>query len=287
MAPFERDPDELREIYMRRVSAGLKRGGMIGVGVIVLGLLLVISLAKGYVPAGHVGVLTQFGKVTDRVLPEGTRPIWPWLVNQRMSVRTQELKEKASVPSNEGLIVTLDTSLLLHLDPQHANDVFRKLGPNYLNVVVEPSLRSAIRSVTASHNANALYTGEREMVANQIQETLMKSLGGRGIVVENVLLREVQLPKMLADAIEAKQKAEQEALRMQFVLQREQQEAERKRIEAGGIRDFQRIVAQGISQQLLTWKGIEATEHLAESNNSKVVVIGSGRNGLPIILGGQ
>lgn len=285
MTPFERDDDELREIYMRKVRAHMPRAAGLLLAVVVLVIVLLLSLA--YVPAGHVGVLVQFGRVTDRVLPEGTHLAWPWLVNYRLSVRTQELKETASVPSNEGLIVTLDTSLLFRLSNEHAHEVFRTVGPRFVNVVIEPNLRSAIRSVTSAHNANALYTGERERVAQQIEEELAKELEPRGIVVESVLLRDVKLPAMLAKAIEAKQQAEQDALRMNFVLQKEQQEAERKRIEAGGIRDFQRIVAQGISQQLLTWKGIEATQKLAESSNAKVVVIGSGRNGLPLILGGQ
>jgi regulator of protease activity HflC (stomatin/prohibitin superfamily) len=112
-----------------------------------------------------------------------------------------------------------------------------------------------------------------------------KELGARGIVIERVLLRDIQLPSTLRAAIEAKQQAEQESLAMSFRLQKERQEADRKRIEAEGIRDFQRTVAQGINQQLLTWKGIEATEKLADSKNTKVVVIGSGKEGLPLILG--
>lgn len=287
MAPFDRDPDEMREIYMRRVSASLKRGGLVTVGVIVLGLLLVISLAKGYVPAGHVGVLTQFGAVTDRVLSEGTRPIWPWMVNNRLSVRFQELKETAVVPSEEGLLVTLEVSLRYKLDSARAAEVFREIQQPYQDTLVVPNLRSAIRSVTSAYSYNALYTGEREAVAREITQNLRTALEPRGVTVDQLLLRDIKLPPMVKQAIEAKQQAEQEALRMQFILQREQQEAERKRIEAGGIRDFQRIVAQGISQQLLTWKGIEATQKLAESTNAKVVVIGSGKDGLPIILGGQ
>ncbi|MFQ5777309.1 MAG: prohibitin family protein [Terriglobia bacterium] len=285
MAAYGRDPNEMREIYMKKMQAMMPK--TLGLLVVVVVLVVVFLASLAYVPAGHVGVLVQFGKVTDRVLPEGTHLAWPWLVNRRMSVRTQELKEKASVPSSEGLIVTLDTSLLYRLEASSANEVFRSLGPNYLQVVVEPNLRSAIRSVTAAHSANALYTGEREKVALQIEEELKGELDQRGIVVERVLLRDVKLPQMLATAIEAKQQAEQQALQMSFVLQKEKQEADRKRIEAAGIRDFQRIVAQGISQQLLTWKGIEATEKLAASSNAKVVVIGSGRGGLPIILGGQ
>ena len=123
------------------------------------------------------------------------------------------------------------------------------------------------------------------MVAKQIFEQLTRELGRRGIVVENVLLRDIQLPPTLRSAIESKQQAEQESLAMSFRLQRERQEAERKRIEAQGISDFQQIVAKGISPQLLEWKGIEATETLAKSPNAKVIVIGSGKNGLPLILG--
>src|SRR5207245_8827707 len=118
----------------------------------------------------------------------------------------------------------------------------------------------------------------------KIQDELGRVLGPRGIVVENILLRDIQLPAMRKSSIEAKQQAEQDALRMTFVLQKEKQEAERKRIEAQGIADFQRIVAQGISPQLLEWKGIEATEKLASSTNSKVIMIGSPRTGLPIIF---
>ena len=121
----------------------------------------------------------------------------------------------------------------------------------------------------------------------QIEDELKAQLGPRGVIVENVLLRDVQLPAMLKTSIEAKQQAEQDALRMNFILQKEKQEAERKRIEAQGIADFQKIVAQGISAQLLEWKGIEATEKLATSPNSKVVVVGNSKNGLPLVLAPQ
>jgi regulator of protease activity HflC (stomatin/prohibitin superfamily) len=143
---------------------------------------------------------------------------------------------------------------------------------------------AAIRAATSSHSANALYTNARELVQDQIQKDLTSQLELRGIIVENVLLRDVQLPAMLKGSIEAKQQAEQDALRMSFILQKEKQEAERKRIEAQGISDFQRIVATGISAQLLEWKGIEATEKLAASNNTKIVVIGNPKNGLPLVL---
>lgn len=285
MSALYDEPEEIPEFFRKKMrTAGRRAGATFGL-LIVLGLALVSSLA--YVPAGHVGVLSLFGRVTGDVLPEGTHVVNPLKRNIVLSVRTQELQEQASVPSQEGLLVTLDTSLLFRLDGVKADAVYRTIGPDYVEVVVVPNLRSAIRAVTAANSANALYTGQREMVAQRIAEELKRELDPRGVVIESVLLRDVQLPPMVRQSIEAKQQAEQEALRMSFVLEREKQEAERKRIEAAGISDFQRIVAQGISQQLLTWKGIEATEKLAGSSNAKVVVIGSGSSGLPLILGNQ
>ncbi|MFB3917883.1 MAG: prohibitin family protein [Terriglobales bacterium] len=266
------------------VSGGrVLRGAGVVVGIVVL--LIAVWMSIAYVPAGHVGVLTLFGRVTGEVLPEGTHLVNPFKVNHTMSVRTQTIKEAASVPSNEGLLITMDTSLLFRLDASRAADVYQKIGPRYADIVVEPNLRSAIREVTASHSANALYSGEREKVAQEINAQLTRELGKRGLIVENILLRDIQLPPALKQSIEAKQQAEQESLAMSFRLQKEKQEAERKRIEAQGIRDFQQTVSQGISPALLEWKGIEATETLAKSANTKVVVIGNPKNGLPLILG--
>jgi regulator of protease activity HflC (stomatin/prohibitin superfamily) len=258
---------------------------LIGLGVAAFILVILFFNSITRVGTGHVGVLTLFGRVTGEVLPEGMHLINPLKSNNEMSIQTQEIKESASVPSAEGLVMNLDTSLIYHIDPEKAADLYQKIGADYEKVVIEPNLRAAIREATASHSANALYTGEREMVAKQIHDQLVDQLNKRGILVENVLLRDIQLPQTLKASIETKQQAEQEALAMNFRLQKEKQEAERKRIEAAGIRDFQQIVAQGISPQLLEWKGIEATENLAKSGNSKIVVIGNSKNGLPLILG--
>jgi regulator of protease activity HflC (stomatin/prohibitin superfamily) len=144
-----------------------------------------------------------------------------------------------------------------------------------------------MRTVTAAHTASALYSDARESVAQQMLVEMRKIVQPRGITIENVLLRDIKLPATLKASIEAKQQADQDAQRMNFILQKERQEAERKRIEAQGISDFQRIVTQGISQQLLDWKGIEATIEIAKSPNAKVVVIGNPKNGLPVIFSGQ
>ena len=258
---------------------------LIGLGIAAVLLVIVLFNSVTRVGTGHVGLLTLFGRVTGEKLGEGIHLINPLKTNNEMSIQTQTLKESANVPSSEGLMMSLDTSLIYHLNPDRATEVFQKIGADYENLVVEPTLRSAIREATASHSANALYTGEREMVAKQIYNQLTSELNKRGLTVENVLLRDIQLPATLKAAIEAKQQDEQESLAMNFRLQKETQEAQRKRIEAAGVRDFQQIVAQGITPSLLEWKGIEATENLAKSANSKVVVIGNSKNGLPLILG--
>jgi regulator of protease activity HflC (stomatin/prohibitin superfamily) len=273
----------------RVVDAGGGLGGsilrLIGLGVAAFIFVILLFNCVTRVGTGHVGVLTLFGRVTGETLGEGIHVINPLKTNNEMSVQAQTIKESANVPSSEGLMMALDTSLIYHLNPDHAAEVFQKIGADYEEKVVEPTLRSAIRESTASHTANALYTGEREMVAKQIFEQVNTELTKRGVTVENVLLRDIQLPATLKASIEAKQQAEQEALAMNFRLQKETQEAQRKRIEAAGVRDFQQIVAQGITPSLLEWKGIEATENLAKSPNTKVVVVGSNKNGLPLILG--
>src|ERR1700691_1532214 len=277
------DPARGRIIEGGGGGGGLLRLIRIGVAALLLVIFLFNSVTR--VGTGHVGVLTLFGRVTGETLGEGMHLINPLKTNNELSIQTQTLKESASVPSSEGLMMSLDTSLIYHLDPNHAAEVFQKIGADYENVVIEPTLRSAIREATASHTANALYTGEREMVGKQIYDQVTTELSQRGLTVESVLLRDIQLPATLKAAIEAKQQAEQESLAMNFRLQKETQEAQRKRIEAAGVRDFQQIVAQGITPSLLEWKGIEATENLAKSANSKVVVIGNNKNGLQLILG--
>ena len=266
-----------------RINLGGAGKRILQLAILVLVIILLMASTTS-IPTGNVGVLTLFGRVTGETLPEGIHLVNPLKSVQKLSVQTQSLKESANVPSNEGLILALDTSLLFRLDKNKAAFVYQTVGDNYAEKIVEPTLRAAIRASTSAHTANALYTNARELVQQQIQDELTAQLAPRGVIVENVLLRDVQLPAMLKGSIEAKQQAEQDALRMSFILQKEKQEAERKRIEAQGIADFQRIVATGISPQLLEWKGIEATEKLATSSNAKVVIIGNPKNGLPLVL---
>ncbi|HAV23692.1 MAG: membrane protease subunit, stomatin/prohibitin [Ignavibacteria bacterium GWA2_55_11] len=246
--------------------------------------VLALSRTVAIIPPGHVGVVVLFGSTSETTLKSGINTINPFADVIEFSVRTEELKEVMDVPSKEGLTVRLEVSVLYHLDPDMADDVYRQIGPTYVETILEPNFRSVTRGVTAGYDARALYTSEREQLAQSIMKDLENIVGPRGIEVESTPLRTVILPTGLTASIEEKLRAEQESQRMQFVLTKERQEADRKRIEAQGISDFQNIVARGISENLLRWKGIEATEKLAQSQNTKVIVIGAGKDGLPLIL---
>ena len=243
-----------------------------------------IANAVTMVPAGHVGVKDLWGKIYSESLPSGLHIVNPLLDIHKMSVRLQELKETGTVPSSEGLNVQLDFSLWYYLNPNTAPKLYKEIGTDYASKIVEPLLRSELRGITSGYEAKALYTSDRELIAQRVYELTSPIAKEKGIVIDKVMLRQVTLPAMVANAIEQKLSAEQESEKMKFVLNKEEQEAERKRIEAKGISDFQKIVQQGLTEQLLRWKGIDATERLAKSQNAKVVIIGSGKEGLPIIL---
>jgi prohibitin 1 len=260
---------------------------------VAIGLLLVVVLAgvaassTSCVHTGHVGVVTVFGRVTGRTMGEGIHLVNPLARVQELDIKTREIKERAAVPTREGLIMGVEASVIYHLDAKRAAAVFQTIGPDYADVLLVSNFRSAIRGVTAANTASSLYSDAREGIARQILADLQAAMAPRGIVIENVLLRDLQLPETLKQAIEAKQQAQQEAQRMEYVLLREKQESERKRVEAQGIKDFQNIVSEGISDKLLDWKGIEATIELARSSNAKVVVVGNTKNGLPLIFSGD
>jgi len=260
------------------------------------------------VPAGHVGVAVVFGKVRTRSFSEGLNLINPFAVVHDMTVRTETytmssvmnegaVKGDDSIQalSADGLLMPLDITVAYRLVSADAPWLYRDIGPNYVDKIVRPAARTAVREAIAGFTAQEAYSTRREELAQSMNTLLGRRLqdlfaqheelaSRRGFVIEQVMIRNVQLPPKVKDAIEEKLSAEQQALRMRFVLEKERQEAERKRIEAQGISDFQKIVSAGISDQLLAWKGIEATQQLAHAPNSKVVIIGNPRNGMPLII---
>lgn len=256
---------------------------------IIVALLVAFSQMFTVIPAGHSGVIDFFGSVSDKTLGPGVNFVNPMATVVKFDTRKQEIKEVMNVPSKEGMSVELEISMIFQLKMDKVNQIYKTAGnyEEYLQKLVVPNFRSVVRGVTTKYEAKALYTAERDKLENEMRDKLASVREIAEITVLSTPLRQITLPRGLTASIEEKLKSEQESQRMTFVLERERQEAERKRIEAKGIADFQEIVSKGISEQLLKWKGIEATEKLANSQNSKVIVIGSGKEGLPIILGGD
>jgi regulator of protease activity HflC (stomatin/prohibitin superfamily) len=274
-------------VFFNAKKRGNKQESSLALVALVVAVFIGLVQCWTIIPAGHVGVIDFFGNVSDNTLKPGVNFVNPMANVIKFDARTQELKETMNVPSKEGLSVELEISLLYSLSFENANKIYKTVGEDYVEKILIPQFRSVVRGVTSKYEARALYTAEREQLAREMETELTKLVGPRGITLEAAPLRQIILPPGLTNSIEEKLKSEQESQRMQFILQRETQEAERKRIEAKGIADFQDIVSKGISDQLLKWKGIEATEKLAGSNNTKIVVIGSGKDGLPLILGGN
>lgn len=272
---------------MLRSVKDVKSGALIGIpfGIGVIALALFLWDCSSHVANGRVGLVSTFGSVSNDVLEPGLHFINPFSHIVEIDMQTDEIKEEMEVPTKEGLAVGLEASVIYHVNSASAVRLYKTVGPKeqYEGTIIAPLFRSAARGITSEYDAKALYTGAREALQTQIQQMMQGALAARGITLESVLLRKVTLPQQVQASISSKVSAEQDAQKMEFVLQKEKQEAERKRIEAQGIADFQKTVSTGISEPLLKWKGIEATEKLAGSSNTKIVVIG-GKDGMPLIL---
>ena len=252
--------------------AKLRRGSMMTV-IVVVALIVLVNMIV-IIPAGETGVYHLFGKVRDKEVSSGIHLINPLASIERMSIRTEQYTmsvatlegqrigdDSIEALTKEGLKVDLDITVLYHLIEDRASDVYRELGLNYEEKILRPEVRGAIREVIAHYEAKDIYSEKREEAVERIKEMLSTSIGPRGIAVETVLLRNVSLPPMLTEAIENKLTAEQEAQRYDFVLEREQKEAERKRIEAEGQRDAQAIINQSLTDRYLQYLYIQNLEH--------------------------
>jgi len=246
---------------------------------------ILISLRS--VSAGHIGIVTNFGSPSPELREPGMHVCNPFASMTEFSVRTRLLEQSNSVPTNEGLLVELDVALLYHVSHDKVFEIFTTIGEAYEDVMIDPVLSAEVKSITSQNDAATLYSSGRDSLQANLTTAMEISLRPRGIILEMVLLRGVGLPSQLKISIEAKAKAEQDAERMKFVLQKEQQEALRKTIEATGIADFQQIVTDGITPQLLQWKAIEATEKFTNSENSKLVLMGNSEASLPVMFSGD
>lgn len=239
------------------------------------------------IDAGHKGVLfRKFSGGLDKetVYGQGFHIIAPWNTLFVYDVRKQQMQELMDILSSNGLSVNADVSVIYRPREDKIGFLHDMIGIEYPKTIVEPEIRSATRSVMGRYTPEELYSTKREAVQKEIFDEIARVLEKNNILVDAVLIRSVKLPPTIQIAIEAKLKQEQESLEYEFKIQKEKKEAERKSIEASGIQNFQKIISESISEKLLKWKGIEATQDLAKSPNSKIVVIGSGANNLPVIL---
>ena len=213
----------------------------------------------------------------------------PWNDLYKFDITDNLVEETIDVLDGSGLSINVDVTMNFHLNYDSVGEIYETYQFDYLRRLVRPVFRSTVRDVMGRYTAEEIYSTKRAEVESLIQEEASEVLlrPGNNIVMKSLLIRSITLPAQIKSAIENKLQQEQEALAYQYRLEREKSEAERKRIEAKGEADANRIVSNSLTTNLLKMRGIEATSKLAESPNSKVVIVGSGKDGLPIILGGN
>src|SRR5512143_1240160 len=246
-------------------------------------LLLAAPFLEGcrcpVVESGHRGIVfkTLGGGTSRTLLSEGMHvmPFWNGVIPY--DLRVHELKEALSVLSNNGLAIRVDASVRYRPRPEELYELQTQIGPNYAEIMVAPVVRSEARKVFGRYAPEEIYSTKREEIERQIYDEVKKALEGKHVVVEAILVRDVELPTAIQAAISDKLAEEQRSQKMKFTLDRERQEAQRKQIEAEGINKYQAIVRQGLTPEYLQYKGIEATTKIAESPNTKVIIVGAGK----------
>ncbi|TWI03254.1 regulator of protease activity HflC (stomatin/prohibitin superfamily) [Flavobacterium tiangeerense] len=265
----------------------------VGVLLIFLG---VVSAVFKQIDAGKVGVKSLYGSVQSDILESGLSLINPLMDVTEFDIQTQNYTMSAvhsegaqqgddaiRVLSNDGLEVVIDLTVLFRISPESAPKIFKEIGVNYSDKIVRPVTRTRIRDNAVYYDAVALYSTKRNEFQQRIFKTIEADFKARGLVLEQLLIRNINLPASVKASIESKINAEQDAQKMTFVLQKEKQEAERKRVEAQGIADYQRIISTGLSDKQLQYEQIKAQKELAASSNTKIIFM-NGRGSAPIIL---
>jgi len=284
-----------------RIEDKLKVRTFVTLGASVLGGIMILASLLRIVPAGSVGVQVLFGKVLVKsTLSEGLNIVNPFINLEIMTVRTQAYTMSIAAEegqrygddailslTKDGLEIAMDLTVWFHLDAPEAAIVFQKIGKDYVAKILRPAARTAIRNTTVKYNAVEIYSEKRQEVQTEINKQLEKDLEERGIVLEKVLLRNIKLPAKVKNAIEAKLEAEQDAQKMEFILLKEIKEADRKKIEAGGIASAQRIIAQSLvgerGRAYLSWKYLENLKNLYQSPNNTIVIAPYDKTFIPLL----
>jgi len=265
----------------------------------ILGVLMALaglsSASFVQIDAGEVGVQTLYGKVQTDVLTSGLHFINPLMEVHKMDIKTlnytmsavrdegaKEGDDAIRVLTSDGLEVIIDLTVLYRVLPAEAPNIYREIGLDYTDKVVRPIARTRIRDNAVYYDAVSLYSSKRDEFQRRIFESISSEFQKRGLVVEQLLIRNIQLPQAVKSSIEQKMTAEQDAQKMQYVLQKEQQEAQRKRVEAQGIADYQHIISESLTDRQLQYEFIKAQLEIAKSPNAKVIILG--KSSTPIML---
>ena len=247
-----------------------------------IGALMVSTFSCVTIRQGEVGVKRTVGKIDEDIVEPGARLFNPFATKIiTVPVRTENIEVALELPSKEGLNVKAEISILYHIEKSKSTIIVGEIGLDYESTVILPVFRASAADVTAKYMAKDMHTGNRFEIESAIKKQMMKIIGDRGFEIEAVLMKSIQLPVGLYRAIEEKLEAEQDAQRMEFILQKEKQEASRRIIEAKGIRDANKIISEGLTPQIIQYKTIEAYRELSKSPNAKLI-IGSGQQ--PLLL---
>jgi len=246
-------------------------------------LVLIFSLCNCVtIRQGNVGVKRTVGKINPDIIEPGAKLFNPFASKIIVvPIMTKNIEVALELPSKEGLNIKADISILYHIEKSKAMDIVAEIGMDYESTIILPVFRASAADITAKNMAKDMHTGNRFEIETAIKEQMMKIIGDRGFVIEAVLMKSIQLPEGLYQAIEEKLQAEQDAQRMEFILLKEKQEAARRIIEAEGIRDANKLISEGLTPQIIQYKTIEAYRELSKSPNAKLI-IGSGQQ--PILL---
>ncbi len=271
--------------------AGIGKGA--GILLILVGLF---SSMVVQIDAGRVGVQSLFGKVQNNTLESGLNIVNPLVKVTHFNTKTQNYTmsgqqdegdqagdDAIRVLSSDGLEVIIDVTVLYRVRPDRTPTILKEIGTDYQNVIVRPLIRTKLRDNAVYYDAIALYSTKRDEFQNKIFESIKSEFTARGLELESLLVRNIMLPESVKTTIESKINAEQEAQKMTFVLQKEKQEAERKRVEAQGIADYQKILSTGLSDKQLQYEMIKANKEIALSPNAKIIIMPAGKN-MPIML---
>ncbi len=253
---------------------------------LLIGLIsFLLSSCAVIIRPGQVGVKQTLGRLTGTPKTQGIVLLNPFITTVvRIPTQTVNKEVKLNLPSKEGLNVASEISILYHVKEEKALDIIRAVGQNYEQVLILSTFRSAAADVCARFYAKDMHSGKRAVIEAEIKKQMAVLLKDRGFVIESVLLKSIKLPAGLYAAIESKLRAEQQAQQMEFVLQREKKEAERKRIEAEGIRDAQLIIKEGISEDNIEWRSLEVLKEISMSPNAKLIIT-DGKT--PVLINGE